>query len=121
MERYRLEVGHKHEVKPGNIVGAIANEAGLESKHIGRIDIHDDFSVVDLPSGMPKDIFNTLKKTWVSGTQLKISILDSSSELTDSKNSAARKLKAKNKLKSKSRSKPKNKDGVKRKRKAKVN
>ncbi|MBT8113200.1 MAG: DbpA RNA binding domain-containing protein, partial [Gammaproteobacteria bacterium] len=121
MERYRLEVGHKHEVKPGNIVGAIANEAGLESKHIGRIDIHDDFSVVDLPSGMPKDIFNTLKKTWVSGTQLKISILDSSSELIDSKNSAARKLKAKNKLKSKSRSKPKNKDGVKRKRKAKVN
>ena len=121
MERYRLEVGHKHEVKPGNIVGAIANEAGLESKHIGRIDIHDDFSVVDLPSGMPKDIFNTLKKTWVSGTQLKISILDSSSELTDSKNSAAIKLKAKNKMKSKSRSKPKNKDGVKRKRKAKVN
>ena len=114
MERYRLEVGHKHEVKPGNIVGAIANEAGLESKHIGRIDIREDYSVVDLPSGMPKDVFNTLKKTWVSGTQLKISVLDSSSEFKDNKNSSTRKTKPK----SKSRNKPKNKDRKKRKRKA---
>lgn len=73
LERYRIEVGHDHEVKPGNIVGAIANEAGLESKYIGHIKIFDDHSLVDLPEGMPKDIFNDLKKVWVAGQQLKIS------------------------------------------------
>jgi len=72
MERFRIEVGHKHEVKPGNIVGAIANEAGLDSQYIGHIDIQDDFSLVDLPAGMPKEIFQDLKKTWVCGQQLKI-------------------------------------------------
>lgn len=75
MERFRIEVGHVHNVKPGNIVGAIANEAGIESQFIGRINIHDDFSLVDLPKGMPKEIFNELKKVWVSGQQLKISRL----------------------------------------------
>ena len=72
-ERFRIQVGHDHKVKPGNIVGAIANEAGLESKHIGQIKIFDDYSLVDLPEGMPKDIFNGLKKVWVAGQQLKIS------------------------------------------------
>ncbi len=72
MERYRLEVGRKNDVKPGNIVGAIANEAGLDSQHSNRIVIHDDYSTVELPQGMPRDIFRTLKKTWVCGTQLKI-------------------------------------------------
>ena len=75
MKRYRIEVGHNHKVKPGNIVGAIANEAGIDSQHIGRINIHDDYSLIDLPEGMPKAIFNDLKKVWVSGQQLKISHL----------------------------------------------
>lgn len=73
MERFRIEVGHNHDVKPGNIVGAIANEAGLDSQYIGRINIHDEYSLIDLPEGMPKNIFNDLKKVWVSGQQLKIS------------------------------------------------
>ena len=59
-------------VKPGNIVGAIANEAGLDSKHIGRIDIREDHTFVDLPEGMPSDVFKILKKVWVSGQQLRI-------------------------------------------------
>ena len=75
MERFRIEVGHKHNVMPGNIVGAIANEAGIESQYIGRINIHDDHSLIDLPEGMPKEIFNDLKYVWVSGQQLKISRL----------------------------------------------
>ena len=75
MERFRIEVGHKHNVMPGNIVGAIANEAGIESQFIGRINIYDDYSLVDLPEGMPREIFNELKKVWVSGQQLKISRL----------------------------------------------
>jgi len=77
MERYRIEVGHEHQVKPGNIVGAIANEADIESKYIGRISIYDDYSTIDLPKGMPKELLYTLKKVWVSGQQLKISLDDS--------------------------------------------
>ncbi len=73
MQRYRIEVGHAHTVKPGNIMGAIANETGLEGSEIGRIDIYDDYSLVDLPEGMPNDTFYALKKVWVSGQQLKIS------------------------------------------------
>jgi len=72
LETFRIEVGHAHGVKPGNIVGAIANEAGLDSKHIGRVDIRDDHSFVDLPAGMPSDVFKHLKKVWVSGQQLRI-------------------------------------------------
>jgi len=71
-ETFRIEVGHQHGVKPGNIVGAIANEAGLDSKYIGRVDIRDDHSLVDLPAGMPAEIFRHLKKVWVSGQQLRI-------------------------------------------------
>ena len=54
-ETYRIEVGHQHGVQPGNIVGAIANEADLESRFIGRIDIRDDYTLVDLPEGMPHE------------------------------------------------------------------
>jgi ATP-dependent RNA helicase DeaD len=72
-QRYRIEVGHDHEVKPGNIVGAIASEAGLEGKDIGHIKIFDDHSLVDLPEGMPKEIFKDLRKTRVAGQPLNIS------------------------------------------------
>ena len=75
MVRYRLEVGHEHEVKPGNIVGAIANEAGLDAQHIGHIDIHTDYSLVDLPVGMPKDVLQDLRKARVCGHRLDISRL----------------------------------------------
>ncbi|HHJ39909.1 MAG: RNA helicase [Methylothermaceae bacteria B42] len=77
MVSYRIEVGRNHGVKPGNIMGAITNEAGLEGRFIGRINIHEDFSTVDLPDGMPKEVFRTLKKTWVVGRQLNISKADS--------------------------------------------
>ena len=72
-ETFRIEVGPSHQVKPGNIVGAIANEAGIDSAQIGRIEIFDDFSTVDLPQGMPPETFFALKKVWVSGRQLQIS------------------------------------------------
>ncbi|SFN15162.1 DEAD/DEAH box helicase [Dokdonella immobilis] len=73
METFRVEVGHMHGVKPGNIVGAIANEAELDSKHIGRITIREDHSLVDLPEGMPSEILQHLKKAWVAGQRLRIS------------------------------------------------
>src|SRR5690606_11946298 len=56
-----------------NLVGAIANEAGLGGGEIGRIDIFDRFSIVSLPAGMPPAVFDALSRTWVSGRQLRIS------------------------------------------------
>ncbi|QDE40349.1 DEAD/DEAH box helicase [Luteibacter pinisoli] len=73
---YRIEVGHEHGVKPGNIVGAIANEGGVEAKFIGRVSIRDDYSLIDLPDGMPAETFVHLKKVWVAQQQLKISEWD---------------------------------------------
>lgn len=73
MELFRIEVGHSHGVKPGNIVGAIANEAGIEGQHIASIRIEENYSTVELPSGMPKELFQSLKKIRVVGQALKIS------------------------------------------------
>jgi ATP-dependent RNA helicase DeaD len=73
METFRIEVGSVHGIKPGNIVGAIANEAGIEGVHIGRVDIREDHSYVDLPEGMPKEIFKELQKVRVVGRELRIS------------------------------------------------
>lgn len=73
METYRIEVGHNHGVKPGNIVGAIANETGIDGDHIARIKIQDDYSTVELPAGIPKELFEELKKVRVAGQQLNIS------------------------------------------------
>lgn len=77
MELFRIDVGHDHDVEPRNIVGAIANEAGLDAQNIGRIDIRDDHSIVELPTGMPKPIFADLKKAWVCGRKLNIARVDS--------------------------------------------
>ena len=73
METYRIEVGREHGAEPKNIVGAIANEAELESRYIGHIKLYDDYSTVDLPVGMPNEIFAHLQKVWVCGRPLKIS------------------------------------------------
>ncbi len=83
-ERFRIEVGHEHGVKPGNIVGAIANEAGLDGEHIGQIDINDAYTLVDLPKGMPNEIFKDLAKTRVCGQALKITKFGKGGDKQDS-------------------------------------
>ncbi len=70
MQRFRIDVGHAHGAKPGNIVGAIANEADIKSKHIGAIEIYDKFSTVDLPAGMPTETRSILQNTRVAGQKL---------------------------------------------------
>jgi ATP-dependent RNA helicase DeaD len=75
-QTYRLEVGHVHGVLPGNIVGCIANEAGIEGRHIGHIDIRDDHTYVDLP-GLPDEVLGQLQKVKVRGTELRIKRVDS--------------------------------------------
>lgn len=76
METYRLEVGKVHDVKPGNIAGAIINEIGLDPEAVGKIIISDHYSTVELPSGMPNDVFQELKKVRVCGQQLRVSKMD---------------------------------------------
>jgi ATP-dependent RNA helicase DeaD len=106
MERFRLEVGADHGVKPGNIVGAIANEAGLDGRHIGHIEINPEFSLVDLPVGMPHEVFKDLKKVWVCGQPLRISRLNKPLAQTARKHKKPSKPAGK---KRKSRSAPKKK------------
>ena len=72
MERFLIHVGHQHRVKPGSIVGCIANEAELESKYIGDIEIRDTYSTVDLPADMPKEVMGVLRKARVSNKPLMI-------------------------------------------------
>ena len=73
MQTYRIEVGRKHGVEPGNIVGAISNEGKLNSRDIGRIRLFDQFSLVDLPKNLSQDILHKLKGVWVCDEQLQIS------------------------------------------------
>ncbi|MCE3285733.1 MAG: box helicase [Steroidobacteraceae bacterium] len=71
-ETYRIEVGYVHGVKPGNIVGAIANVAGLEGRQIGHVDIREDHTFVGLPTGLPAELRVELAKTRVAGQMLRI-------------------------------------------------
>ena len=72
MERFRVAVGYRDGVKPSNLVGAIANEAEIESRYIGHIEIFDDFSLVDLPAGMPQETLRDLQHAWVCQRKLGI-------------------------------------------------
>ncbi|HSM26928.1 MAG TPA: DbpA RNA binding domain-containing protein, partial [Thioalkalivibrio sp.] len=72
-ETFRIEVGYAHGVKPGNIVGAIANVAGLEGSQIGHVDIREEHTFVGLPKGMPEAVIAELAKTRVAGQVLRIS------------------------------------------------
>lgn len=84
MERFRLEVGKDHGAEVSNIVGAIANEAGIDSQYIGSVRIKDDHSFIHLPEGMPKAIYKDLKKVWVCGQKLQISrVGDNSSNASE--------------------------------------
>ena len=83
METFRIEVGRDHQIKPANIVGAIANEVGIDSSYIGRIQIFDDFSTVDMVVGMPREMFDTLKQVKVAGRRLNISRFDENASSDD--------------------------------------
>ena len=69
---YRLDIGRQDGVEAGSIVGAIANEGGIEGRFINNITIKDTFTLVDLPKGMPADILQHLQKTRVKGRPLNI-------------------------------------------------
>ncbi len=91
MARYRIEVGSQHNVGPSNIVGAIANETGLDSRFIGRLEILDDHSLVSLPDDMPRALLKKLGSVWVSGRKMKISRLNGQKPANKPKSSSGRK------------------------------
>jgi len=72
-EQYRIEAGRDHGAQAKDIVGALANEAGLDRDHIGRIELNGDHSIVGLPPGMPKDIYQLLQKVRVKGQPMQLS------------------------------------------------
>jgi ATP-dependent RNA helicase DeaD len=73
-ESFRIEVGYNHGVKPGDIVGAIANEADIDSSYIGSIQIGDDYSTVDLPKDMPAELMQHMQKVRVRNQQIRMSL-----------------------------------------------
>ncbi|CAM05231.1 ATP-dependent RNA helicase CsdA [Saccharopolyspora erythraea NRRL 2338] len=75
-ETYRVEVGRRNRVTPSALVGALANEGGLPSKHIGHIDIRDGHTLIELPADLPDDMLRKLRKTQVAGRGLRISLAD---------------------------------------------
>jgi ATP-dependent RNA helicase DeaD len=80
MDFYRIDVGRNNDVKPGNIVGAIANEAGLDSKYIGRIEIFDNHSTLSLPAEMPREVYMHLKNVYVAGKKMNLNLLNDKNE-----------------------------------------
>jgi len=75
MERYYLGVGRMDNVSPRDIVGAIANEADIDSKYIGHIKLFEKFSTVDLPEAMPEDVMHILRKMTIKNRPSKIRLM----------------------------------------------
>ncbi|MGV6987485.1 DEAD/DEAH box helicase [Testudinibacter sp. P80/BLE/0925] len=65
MDLYRIEVGRADGVEVKHIVGAIANEGDIDSRYIGHIKLHDDYSTIELPKDMPKELLQHFGKTRV--------------------------------------------------------
>ena len=82
MRRYKVAVGHKDKIKPGNVLGAIANEAEISSEFIGAIQIFQDFTTVDLPDEMTKETLQILKNIRVFDKKLNIEELNDSNNIT---------------------------------------
>ena len=75
-ETYRVEVGRRNRVTPSALVGALANEGGVSSKHIGHIDIRAEHTLIELPADLPEDVLRRLRKTQVAGRGLRIAQAD---------------------------------------------
>lgn len=70
---YRAEVGSEHGVQPGQLVGALTNEGGIPAKLIGSIQIHEEYSTLDLPEDIPQKHLRVLKRIWVCQRPLRLS------------------------------------------------
>ena len=60
-------MGKRHGVRPADLVGAIANEAGISGEDIGDIDLYDAFSFVEVPTAKADQVLTALKSTRIRG------------------------------------------------------
>src|SRR5687768_13898804 len=74
MATYTIAVGKRHKVEPRQIVGAIANEGGLNRGDFGHIDIRGDHSLVELPSDLAPQTWAALERTRISGKLIDLSL-----------------------------------------------
>ncbi|MBF0196068.1 MAG: DEAD/DEAH box helicase [Planctomycetes bacterium] len=74
LARYRIQIGKKHKIRPGDIVGAIANETGMDGRYIGDIRLFQDYSTVDLPREMPSDLLQDIAEVEVRNVPLKLEL-----------------------------------------------
>ncbi len=95
MVRYRLGVGRRDDVQVKDVVGAIANEAEIDSEYIGRIQLFDDFTVVDLPEGMPKEVLQHLQKVRIRQREIRIRLWSDTPPPKPSKKPSRKPAKAK--------------------------
>ncbi|MHB1224310.1 MAG: DbpA RNA binding domain-containing protein, partial [Gemmatimonadaceae bacterium] len=68
--RVYVGLGRQAGVRPADLVGAIANEAGLDAKSIGAIDISERFSLVEVPEQSVDDVINALRGTTIRGKRV---------------------------------------------------
>jgi ATP-dependent RNA helicase DeaD len=59
-------------IRPGDLVGAIANEAKISSRDIGAIEIADRFSLVEVPEAMADQIVEALRSTTIKGKRVTV-------------------------------------------------
>ena len=69
---YRVEVGHRDRVLPGAIVGALANEGGIEGSDIGKIDILQSFSLVTIYADLSPEQLSVMGRATFAGRELRI-------------------------------------------------
>jgi ATP-dependent RNA helicase DeaD len=72
MASYRIAVGKRHRVEPRQIVGALANEGGLQRDDFGAIQIRPEFSLIELPADLPDEVFDKLAGTRISGRLIEL-------------------------------------------------
>ena len=72
MQSFTIDVGRSHGVLPKDIVGAIANEGGIAARQIGAIKLFDTYSTVELPAGLPREVFQALSRTWIRGQRINL-------------------------------------------------
>ena len=72
MRSFTIDVGRSHGVMPKDIVGAIANEGGIGARQIGAIKLFDTYSTVELPAGLPNEVFQALGRTWIRGQRINL-------------------------------------------------
>ncbi|VXB65226.1 DEAD/DEAH box helicase [Nocardioides sp. AX2bis] len=72
LAQYRISVGKRHKVEPRQIVGAIANEGGLQRSDFGAISIRPEFSLLELPADLPQSTLDALAATRISGKLIEL-------------------------------------------------